>query len=101
MDVVTISGTANRVEERAEALAIHRDFQNAGRFCRSFREFAVMPLLPVEHERRGVDTFCFPARRILRLPFGPELRRKRIVPDKAVPVINVERDRYDVLPEPR
>src|SRR4051812_43486619 len=60
-----------------------------------------MPFLAVEHEGWGVDTFRFPAPRIFRLPFGPELRRKRIAPAEAVPVIDMERDWHDVLPKAR
>src|SRR5436853_7456882 len=101
MDVVAAGRSWGSFEGGRDAFAVNRDLQNAGRVGRRVGKFAGLPFFSVKDERRRIDALLFPAYGIIRLALGPDFRRERIAPAEVVPVIDVERDRDDVLPESR
>ena len=101
VQLITTLPFASRLEGSDQTIAVHGDFQDADRFCAGGWKRAASPSRSVESEGGCVNRFVFPTNRIIGLSFSPFFRRERILPTEVIPIIDVKRNRDEIVPKLR
>src|SRR5436190_73685 len=57
------------------------------------------PFLAVKNEPRRIDGFAAPMGGVVALAFGVTLGRERVFPADVIPIIDVESDKHEILPQ--